>query len=120
MRRARLLTSALLAVMVAQAVLGLLFQGSYRDQAWITATWFGNDWVTLVLAAPLLFFALVHAGRGSVRANLVWLGVIAYAIYNQVNFLSGERWRCSRRRRCWPCWSMSARSATFRDAGVIN
>ena len=47
-------TSILLAaLMVTQALLGLLASGNYRDVAWIKAAWFGNDLVTLLIAVPL-------------------------------------------------------------------
>jgi hypothetical protein len=59
MRVPYLLTAALAALMAVQSVLGLLFQRQYRDVEWIKATWFGNDWVTLVAAVPLLVVALV-------------------------------------------------------------
>jgi hypothetical protein len=49
-----LLSAALAALMLAQSLLGLLFQGQYRDVAWIKAAWFGNDWVTLIVAVPLV------------------------------------------------------------------
>jgi hypothetical protein len=47
--------------MSSQALMGLLFQTAYRDIDWIRATWFGNDWVTLVVAVPLLIHGLVRA-----------------------------------------------------------
>jgi hypothetical protein len=75
MRRGRRLTSALIGVMVTQAGLGLLLPGEYRDVEWIKAAWFGNDWVTLVVAAPLLFFGFTRAGHGSVRGALIWFAV---------------------------------------------
>ena len=49
MRTPHLLTALLTALMVVQSVLGLLLQGQYHDAEWIKATWFGNDWVTLVV-----------------------------------------------------------------------
>ena len=58
MRVARRLSTVLLAVMLTQALMGLAFQAAYRDVEWIRATWFGNDWVTLVVAAPLLLIGL--------------------------------------------------------------
>src|SRR5688572_22737629 len=89
MRTPYLLTAALAALMVVQSVLGLLFQGQYRDVAWIQATWFGNDWVTLVAAVPLLVVALVLASRGSTRGLLLWLGMLGYAVYNCAYYLFG-------------------------------
>jgi cation transporter-like permease len=67
MRLARRLTTTLLAVMVIQAVTGLVFQTAYHDIDWIRATWFGNDWVTLVVAVPLLFAGMVRGAAGSIR-----------------------------------------------------
>jgi hypothetical protein len=89
MRGARLLTAALVGVMVAQAAMGLLFPAQYRDVEWITATWFGNDWVTLVIAVPLLLIGVVRTGRGSVQGALMWLGMIVYSVYNYAFYLFG-------------------------------
>jgi len=89
MRAARLLTVALLAVMVIQAALGRIDPAQYRDVDWIRASWFGNDWVTLTVAAPLLFVGLIGTARGEVRGLLVWLGMIGYGLYNSAFYLFG-------------------------------
>jgi hypothetical protein len=68
---------------------GLAFQAVYRDVEWIRATWFGNDWVTLIVAAPLLFIGLVRTAVGSVRGLLLWLCLIGYALYNYAFYLFG-------------------------------
>jgi hypothetical protein len=80
---------ALLAVMTGQSVLGLTLPNQYRDSAWITATWFGNDWVTLVVAVPILSVALIRKTAGSIRGSLTCLGVTAYAVYNYAFYLFG-------------------------------
>lgn len=72
-----------------QAALGLLFPGRYRDVEWIAATWWGNDWVTLGLAVPLLWFGAARAVRGSTRGLLLWLGTLAYCVYNYAYYLFG-------------------------------
>ncbi len=87
--RARPLSILLLVLMAIQAFLGLVFSGEYRDADWIVATWWGNDWVTLVLAVPLLIAALVLAMRGSTRGVLLWAGMLAYAAYNYAYYLLG-------------------------------
>ncbi len=79
----------LAALMAAQALLGLLASGAYRDVAWIKATWFGNDLVTLLIAVPLLLGTMWFASRGSTRARLTWLGVLGYAVYNYTYYLLG-------------------------------
>jgi hypothetical protein len=89
MRPPYVCTAALIVLMVVQTVLGLLFPERYRDAEWIKATWFGNDWVTLVVAVPLLIVAVLMAQRGSVRGRLVWLGLVGYAVYNYAFYVFG-------------------------------
>jgi hypothetical protein len=75
--------------MAAQSALGLTFSGQYRDAAWITATWFGNDLITLVVAVPALAAAVALSQRGSIRGHLAWCGLLAYATYNYAFYLVG-------------------------------
>lgn len=89
MKAPSILTTALAALMVLQSVLGLVFKEHYRDLGWIKATWFGNDWVTLVVAVPLLVIALLVARRGSAQALLLWLGLVGYSVYNYAYYLFG-------------------------------
>ena len=60
------LSALLVAFMVVQAGLGLHLPTAYRDVPWIRATWFGNDWVTLTVAAPFLTAALLLARDATV------------------------------------------------------
>jgi hypothetical protein len=83
------LTAAAAIAMLAQAALGLGLRSQYRDVAWIAATWLGNDGVTLIVAFPLLIAAAAFSARGSARARLVWLGTLAYALYNYAYYLFG-------------------------------
>lgn len=89
MKAAYKLSAVLAIVMLAQAALGLMFHAQYRDVEWIAATWLGNDWVTLVVALPLLSAGIVLTRGGSVRGLLLWLGTLAYAIYNSAYYLLG-------------------------------
>ena len=84
-----ILSAVLAALMVVQSVLGLVFPGQYRDVEWIRATWFGNDWVTLVVGAPLLVASVLLARRGSVRGLLLWLGMLGYGAYNYAYYMLG-------------------------------
>jgi len=83
------LSVILLLLMIGQSVLGLVFPEQYRDLEWVRTTWFGNDWVTLVLAVPLLSAGLLFEQRGSVRGRLLWLGVLGYGVYNYAFYLFG-------------------------------
>jgi hypothetical protein len=89
MKAARKLTTAVGGLMLVQSALGLLLREPYRDVEWIEATWFGNDWATLAIALPLLAAGLTWSLRGSVRALLLWLGTLAYAVYNYAYYLFG-------------------------------
>lgn len=68
---------------------GLFLKGVYRDNAFVTTTWLGNDAVTLFLAVPILLAAMVFGMRGSRMAALVWLGVLDYMLYNYAFYLFG-------------------------------
>jgi hypothetical protein len=83
------LATALTLLMGAAAATGLLSEGLYRDNLLVRAAWQGNDLVTLVLAAPLMSMAALTAWRGSRRGLLVWLGMVAYALYNYAFYLFG-------------------------------
>lgn len=88
--RAGVLLSVMIAgLMLVQAVTGLLMPGQYGDVVWIAAAWFGTDWVTLIVAVPLLIVGLVGAARGSVRGVLLWLGLFGYAAYNDAFYPLG-------------------------------
>ncbi len=69
---------------------GLLLKGLYRDNAFVTTTWLGNDAVTLFLAVPILVAALIFSARGSLKAQLIWLGALDYMLYNYAFYLFGS------------------------------
>jgi hypothetical protein len=89
MATAYTLTGAVAVLMLLQSSLGLLYRHHYRDVEWIAATWLGNDWITLVVALPLLAVGAVLARRGSPRGQLLWLGTLGYALYNYFYYLLG-------------------------------
>jgi len=68
---------------------GLFLDGLYLDNAFITSLWGGNDLVTLVVAVPTLIIALVLSRRGSQRAQLLWLAMLNYMLYNFAFYLFG-------------------------------
>ncbi|MEW5870057.1 MAG: hypothetical protein AB1894_12325 [Chloroflexota bacterium] len=85
-----LVISIIIATLAALASAGgLLFNGLYRDNAFVATTWLGNDAVTLFLAVPILVAALFFSVRGSLRAQLVWMGTLDYMLYNYAFYLFG-------------------------------
>jgi hypothetical protein len=82
--------SAIIAVLtIVASAGGLLIDDLYRDNAYATSAWQGTDLATLVVAVPLLIAALILAQRGSRRAQLVWLGMLDYTLYNYAYYLFG-------------------------------
>jgi hypothetical protein len=89
MKVPRRLTFTLASLMTIQSLTGVSAAEQYRDVEWIKATWLGNDWLTLVVAIPLLLMTTLGAQRGSARAFLVWAGAIGYGVYNYAFYLLG-------------------------------
>jgi hypothetical protein len=85
-RAVRALTLLVAVLMLAASAGGLLRPEVYRDNPLVTAGWWGNDLVTLVVAVPALI-ALAFAR--SERADLLRPGVLAYALYNFAFYLFG-------------------------------
>ncbi len=63
---------------------GLLVDGLYRDAPYFAVQAIGQDFVTLTVALPALAISALLVGRGSGRARLVWLGILAYVLYTYV------------------------------------
>ncbi len=80
---------ALGAVATLASAAGVLVPGLYNDNQFVTAGWFGNDIVTLVVFVPVFAWATQSARVGSARAFLVWLGAVAYLVYNFAFYLFG-------------------------------
>jgi hypothetical protein len=82
--------SAIIAILMIMACAGGLFiDDLYRDNAFSASAWRGTDLATLVIAAPMLVAALILSLRGSARAQLFWLGMLDYALYNYAYYLFG-------------------------------
>lgn len=87
-------TSIILSIIVlilaaAASAGGLMLPGLYRDNALVAAAMRGNDLITLVIAVPLMILSLIQVQRGSVRAVLVWMGLLFYMVYNYIFYLYG-------------------------------
>jgi hypothetical protein len=89
LRAAYALSWVVLGAMVSSSLLGLFARGLYREGAWAGQALRGGDLVTLVVAAPLLAYALVRTMRGSMRWPAVWLGMLGYATYDYAFYVFG-------------------------------
>ena len=82
--------STLIAVLATIAsTSGLLLTGLYRDNLFVTSAWKGNDLITLFIAIPILIVAMTFSKRGSLKASLIWMGVLDYMLYNYAFYLFG-------------------------------
>jgi hypothetical protein len=88
-RPAIVLSTLIVILAILASASGLLLNGLYRDNAFVITTWLGNDAVTLFLATPILIAAVVLSARGSLKAQLMWLGALDYMLYNYAFYLFG-------------------------------
>lgn len=90
MSRVPTVLSVLIAVLAATASLGgLLIDDLYRDNVFVTAAWRGSDLVTFFVAVPLLVGSMILSRRGSRRAQVIWLSMLAYTLYGYAFFVFG-------------------------------
>ena len=80
---------ALGAVAALASAAGALRPDLYNDNGFVTPGWLGNDIVTLAFFVPVFAWATQSARAGSARARLVWLGGVAYLVYNFAFYLFG-------------------------------
>jgi len=88
-KTARLLSLLIAALAAITSLGGLLFKGLYRDSDFIKNAWFANDWVTFAVAVPALLVSINLATKGSQKAQLVWMGLLLYMLYNYAFYLFG-------------------------------
>ena len=71
------------------AVAGLLLDGVYGEAGSTAEMLRGYDLVTLVFVVPALASSQLQARRGSDRAQLIWVGMLAYLVYTYAYYLLG-------------------------------
>jgi len=82
--------SMIIGFLIATASIGGLFRdGLYRNNLWATSQFQGSDLVRLVVVVPLLFLTLHYTRRGSIRALLLWIGIIWLTLYDYAFYLFG-------------------------------
>jgi hypothetical protein len=74
-------SSVIAAFLAVAAAIGLFAPGIYHNTAFARAAFRGTDLVSLAIALPALIVSVAFARRGSARAQIVWLGVLAYVAY---------------------------------------
>jgi hypothetical protein len=87
MRVALVLSGVSLALMITATVAGLLVEDLYRDPSSTASMLRAYDLVTLVVVAPGLGMGIVGSRRGSTRAMVLWLGMLAATVYTYAYYL---------------------------------
>ncbi|MCB0120089.1 MAG: hypothetical protein KDD72_13730, partial [Anaerolineales bacterium] len=85
-RSSYLLSSLLAAVTAIQSAVGAFYPQIFRDSAMTVGNARGTDVTILFIALPMLVISMILTQRGSLRAQLTWVGTLAYIIYNAVIF----------------------------------
>ena len=89
-RRVAVYLSTLVALlMIVASAAGLLVDGLYRDALSTSSMLRAYDLVTLVVVVPVLAVSLVGVRRGSPLAELVWVGLLAAAVYTYAIYVFG-------------------------------
>jgi hypothetical protein len=83
------LSGAIAVLMVVASAGGLLVDGLYRDGLWAREALRGGALMTIAVAAPVLIVSMLLARRGSRAAQAVWLGALAYSLYNYAYYVFG-------------------------------
>jgi hypothetical protein len=86
---AEVLSAAIVILMAVTSLMGLFIDDLYRDGAWAREALRGGDLTTLGIVAPLLAGSVVLVRRGSRRAVAVWIGALAYGVYNYAYYAFG-------------------------------
>jgi hypothetical protein len=74
------LTTLMIPLAALASAAGLFLPGLYRETDWVVPQNRGQDLITLLLV-PILGASLLAARRGSVRATMIWLGLLGYLFY---------------------------------------
>ncbi len=82
-------STALTGVALVASAVGVFAPGVFRDAAMTAGNARGTDLAILAVALPTMLLAMRQTARGSLRAPIVWLGALAYVLYNAVFFAYG-------------------------------
>jgi hypothetical protein len=91
LQAARVLSAILAGLLATASGAGLFVDDLYQDPAPVAAMFRGYDLIALVIIAPLLAVTLLPALRQSVRAQLLWTGGLAYAVYHSALYVFGTK-----------------------------
>ncbi|HEX7458435.1 MAG TPA: hypothetical protein VF301_08375 [Ginsengibacter sp.] len=90
MRKTLWLSSCLIFLSATVATLiGICKSYLYNDNDFVRTAWLANDWITLIIVIPAFLIAMFFLKRQGMKAELVWLGLLNYFLYNYAFYLFG-------------------------------
>src|ERR1035437_3179980 len=90
MRKTLWLSSCLIFLSATFATLiGIRKSYLYNDNDFVRTAWLANDWITLIIVIPAFLIAMFFLKRQRMKAELVWLGLLNYFLYNYAFYLFG-------------------------------
>lgn len=79
-------SAALVVVGAITSAIGVFHAQVFHDVAMTAGNAQGTDLVILAVGIPTVLISMIFTARGSLRAQLVWLGGLAYLLYNSLFF----------------------------------
>lgn len=75
-----------IALLLTIATIGGVFDpGTYaQDEPFFATQGIAQDFISLFVTIPVMLISFVFALRGSIRARLVWLGMLGYTLYSYI------------------------------------
>ncbi len=86
-RCAYILSAMVIVLAIIASAGGIFLPELYRDNPFVTSVWQSTDLMTLTVATPLFIAALILSQRGSLRAQLIWLAMLDYFLYNYAYYV---------------------------------
>lgn len=66
---------------------GVLSPSTYaQDEASFATQGIAQDFISLFVTVPILLVSFVYAHKGSLRARLVWMGMLGYTLYSYIMY----------------------------------
>lgn len=90
MRKTLWLSSSLIFITATVAAcLGIFKPYLYHDNEFVRTAWLANDRITLLIVIPALLVTMVLSIKKGIKADLVWVGLLNYFLYNYAFYLFG-------------------------------
>jgi hypothetical protein len=70
-------------------LIGIFKSNLYNDNDFVRTAWLANDLTTLIVVIPAFLIVMLCQKKQGIKAELVWLGLLNYFLYNYAFYLFG-------------------------------